>query len=118
MAINVQGLLTGGAVGVADVGLEYWDTKSARTGSFKTATDLGRLGMVVGGLALAQFMPRYARLGETVAIAAMPLLVKSVAKAVAPSLTSQRYAPMQRHIVTPAQRVQARAQEFDTVRMI
>lgn len=69
-------------VGAVDEILEVWDEKSGRTGSFKTFRDYGRIAMPVVGYGLQLFMPRYANLGETLAVASTPLLVKSIARIV------------------------------------
>lgn len=89
MAIDIkkQGIsyLVGGAV----VALEYWDQKATtpRTKPFRTAADIGVVVGNLGGMALQQFMPKYAALGETIAVATGPLLVKAIVRAVKPEWT-------------------------------
>ena len=79
MAINVQRHLIAGGVGVIDEVLDYWGEKDSQE-AFRNKKDLGRLGLVALGLGLQAFMPAYANIGETLSLAATPLLVKSVAK--------------------------------------
>lgn len=69
-------------VGVADEILEVMDEKSGRTGSFKTFRDYGRIAMPVVGYGLQLFMPRYANLGEALALSSTPLLVKSISRVI------------------------------------
>jgi hypothetical protein len=103
MAINTGKLITAAGVGVVDEVLEYWDAHStpARTESFRTATDIGRLLMVGVGLGAQIFMPRYAALGETLATAATPLLVKSIAKPVKKSLKIEEALAVPRRVAPP-----------------
>ena len=92
MAIDVmKGVLAAG-VGVADELVADWDesTTPPRTEPFKTAQDLGRLGLVLVGYGVQAFQPRYSNLGDTIATASMPLLVKSVWNAVAAQGTTRR----------------------------
>ena len=105
MPINMTKSLTSVGVGVVDEVLEYWDARAAvpRTESFRTWKDIGRLVMAGTGYALQAFMPRYSDLGETLAISATPLLVKSIAKPLktAMKITGRPYStPMLR---TPSQ---------------
>ncbi len=67
-------------VGVVDEVLESMDANAGRVKSFRTATDIGRLVIAGVGYGLQVFMPRQAKLGETLALSATPLLVKSIAK--------------------------------------
>lgn len=81
MAINVQRSLIAAGVGVVDEALEYWDEQpGGTTEAFKSKKDLGRLVLAGLGYGLQAFMPAQAQLGETIALAATPLLVKSIAK--------------------------------------
>jgi len=67
--------------GAVDEVLEAWDEREGRIGPFRTATDIGRL--VLCGLGyLMQIFDIRPRLGESLAIAETPLLVKSIAKPV------------------------------------
>lgn len=66
--------------GVGDEFMESWDEKSARTGSFKTATDLTRLAGAIAGYAIQVVWPKHGKIGEALALSYTPLLVKSIAK--------------------------------------
>lgn len=82
MPIDVTRSAFSAGVGVADEILEYVDAhaKVPRTQSFRTAKDIGRLAIALGGYGLQAFGPgRYVKLGETLALSATPLLVKSLA---------------------------------------
>ena len=101
MAIDIGRSLTSAAVGLADEVMEWWDENEGRTESFKTAKDIGRLVIAGVGYGLQVFMPRQARLGETLALSATPLLVKSIAKPVRASFkkgaaTEAAYTPRRR----------------------
>lgn len=89
MPIDVVRSLTSAGVGVLDEGMEWWDEKAGRTEPFRTARDLGRLAITGLGYGLQVFMPRQARLGETLALSGTPLLVKSVAKPVRSAMASR-----------------------------
>lgn len=105
MPIDVVRSLTSAGVGVLDEGLEWWDDKAGRTESFRTARDLGRLAIAGLGYGLQVFMPRQARLGETLALSATPLLTKSIARPVRSAVASrageQAFRP-RRRAPTPA----------------
>lgn len=77
--------LTAIGVGVGDELVADWDesTTPPRTEPFKTAQDIARLIAAIGGWGLAAFSPKYTRIGETLGIAATPLLVKTAWAAVA-----------------------------------
>ncbi|MDP3379842.1 MAG: hypothetical protein Q8S53_15865, partial [Brevundimonas sp.] len=75
-------------LGVEDEFVERKDVTDGRTGSFKTYTDISRVVVTGAGLALQVFAPRYGRIGEALALPGTTLLVKSVAKAVAPVTTT------------------------------
>lgn len=82
-------------VGVVDEALEYFDSTAAvpRTGHFKTWRDYARIGMPLGGLALAMWKPgRFGNIGETIATASTPLLVKSIIKMARNSAYTQQVA--------------------------
>lgn len=85
MRVGASGI----AVGLIDDQLERNDAKNGRTAAFKTATDIGRAAMVVGGVAVGLLAPSRIKMwGETVATAALPLLTKSVLASI--STTSVR----------------------------
>ncbi len=78
MSINWEKKITFAGAGGLDEALIYWDEKSGRTGNFKTAEDLGRVAMVVGGLAASALgSGQIARMGENISDAGTTLLVKS-----------------------------------------
>lgn len=82
MPINLTKAFTAVGVGVIDDVLERNDNKEGRTGIQKRWSDWARIGLVVGGYGVTYFMPRYADIGETVALASTPLLVKTIAREV------------------------------------
>ncbi|MFA5187618.1 MAG: hypothetical protein WC551_14150 [Patescibacteria group bacterium] len=84
MAIDLVKEAVAVVIGVEDEFVERKDVKDARTGSFKTYTDISRLVITGAGLGLQVFAPKYGRIGEALAIGGTPLLVKSIAKAVMP----------------------------------
>ena len=108
MPIDIGRSLTSVGVGLADVVMEWWDENEGRTESFKTAKDIGRVVIAGLGYGLQVFMPRQAKLGETLALSATPLLVLSIAKPVRESFkkgaaTEAAYAPRRRaHAPVPA----------------
>ena len=67
-------------VGVVDELLDRMDAKSTppRTGQFRTFQDMGRIAIAGAGYALQAFMPKYASLGETLALSGTPLLAKTI----------------------------------------
>jgi hypothetical protein len=79
-----------------------------------------RVAAVAAGFGLQMFMPKYGGIGETAAISATPLLVKSIAKiAMAPTAYSPRLAASRSYpAMATARGVGARAPEFDQVRMV
>lgn len=79
--------VVGIGVGVFDDQMEKWDSRTRRTKAFQTATDLGRLGVVVLGLIADQFL-RQPVWGEKAVVAALPLLTKSAIKAFAGATTA------------------------------
>lgn len=80
--INIGRSLMSAGVGVVDEVATYWDEQENRTESFKNATDISRLLIAGAGYAMQVFMPKMAVMGETLALSATPLLVKSIAKPV------------------------------------
>lgn len=68
-------------VGVVDEVLQYADAKATipRTGAFKTWQDWGRIGLAAIGYFGPSFMPRYSKFFDTLATAATPLVVKTLA---------------------------------------
>lgn len=101
MAIDMVKAGVSAGVGVVDEVLEWWDEKSGRTESFRTATDIGRLAIAGLGYAIQIFWPRQSRLGEAMALSATPLLVKSIAKPVREAMgatagASRTYVPRRR----------------------
>jgi len=86
-------------VGVVDEVLEWWDEKSGRTETFRTAKDIGRLVEAGLGYAIQIFWPKQARIGEALALSATPLLVKSIAKpirAMLPTSAQRTFVPRRR----------------------
>lgn len=83
MAINMTKSLVSVGVGVLDDVLEKVDREAVppRDEPFRTATDLGRLGIAAVGYLAQMFYPRYGNIGEAMALSATPLLVKSVTSA-------------------------------------
>ena len=88
MAIDFMKAAISAGVGAIDEYLERDDVKNARTGNFKTYSDIGRAGMAILGYAGMIMMPRYDRYLEGMALGATSLLVKSVAKAVVKESTT------------------------------
>ena len=98
MRIDAGKVAVSAGVGIADEALAYLDEKWAKTEPFRTATDVGRLVITGLGFAMQAFDMR-PRLGETVALAAMPLLVKSIAKPVRAAIGEQ-VSPVRRYVPT------------------
>lgn len=111
-------------VGVVDEALEYFDSTAAtpRTGHFKTWRDYARIGMPLGGLALAMWKPgRFGAIGETVATASTPLLVKSIIKMARNTAYTQQVAgPRVQQRIPAGNRVGTlmHQQEFKTTRVL
>ena len=88
--ITLTGGMTSVVYGLADIGFGYLDAQQGYVGAFKTVTDWGRVGAVVGGLAIDYKLggwthgaPR-SKLGEIGAplfYSGLPLLFKSVKNA-------------------------------------
>ena len=112
--LNVTRIAIAAGVGAVDEMLERNDAKAAREGT-KSWAFMYRVAAVAAGFGLQMFMPKYGAIGETAAISATPLLVKSIAKiAMAPTAYSPRLAARS---FTP-RGVGTRAPEFDQVRMV
>lgn len=122
MAINFQHVAVSGAVGVLDEALERMDAKAGRVGNFKTYRDYARIGLPVLGLAAGYLSPKWAALGDTVATASIPLLVKSVAQVVVPAGTATMVSRVSRPAVSPVSRAQVGTlmpqDEFRTTRVV
>lgn len=125
MPINATKAIISIGVGVADEALGYWDEQSGRAESFKNAADIGRLLAAMTGYGLQAFSPRHAAIGETIATAATPLLVKSIsavirrqigqsAAAFRPRMAAATMRPM---LNAPGARVGAQLPEFESVRI-
>lgn len=82
MAINVGKQVQSYVVGGVDSVLEWYDGKNDRTKTSEQWQTWGRVGGHLLGLAAQIWMPKYAALGETVAISTGPLVVKTLANAV------------------------------------
>lgn len=80
--INFTKVLTAVAIGVGDELLERKDVKAGKAGGFHGWTPKARLLAVLVGYGAGMFDSKYADIGETVALAATPLLTKSVVSAV------------------------------------
>lgn len=97
--------IVAGAVGIVDRMAQDWDVNVVppRTEAFKTATDLGRLGIVLVGLGLQAYQPRYTVYGEGMSVGGTPLLVQSVWKAIAGAGAGKRvtYTPQRRSTPQP-----------------
>lgn len=90
-------------VGIADRLVQDWDANVVppRTESFKNARDLGRLGVVLAGLGIQAYQPRYALYGEAMSVATTPMLVQSVWKAIGGGAAATRrvtYTPTRRNV--------------------
>ena len=126
--INTTKVLIAVGVGGADEALGYWDEQSGRTESFKNASDIGRLLAALVGYGAQAFFPRYAAMGETVATASTPLLVKSIVSVVRQNMgQAAAFRPRGARVRQPvrllgegagagARRVGAILPEFETVR--
>ncbi|MHB8084325.1 MAG: hypothetical protein ACYDHZ_00670 [Dehalococcoidia bacterium] len=88
MPVNLMKSGISVGVGVIDEVLERGDTKAGRTAFFKKYTDIERIALAGIGYGLQVFMPRYASMGEALALSSTPLLVKSIAGVVAKTTTT------------------------------
>lgn len=79
MAIEVMDYALAGGLGVLDQFLEHKDDTASRVG-WGRWSNMVRLGVMAGGIAITQMMPRYARYAHPLAIGATTLVAKSVAK--------------------------------------
>jgi hypothetical protein len=113
--LNVTRIAIAAGIGAVDEMLERNDAKAVREGT-KSWAFMYRVAAVAAGFGLQMFMnKRFGAFGETAAISATPLLVKSIAKiAMAPTAYSPRLAARS---FTP-RGIGARAPEFDQVRMV
>jgi hypothetical protein len=94
-------------LGGADEGLGYLDEKKGYTGSFKTATDIGRAAMVVLGAA-GVMMGYFDKYAAPVMQSALPLLTKSVVQAVRSASSTTAAASVSRMNI-PSRRVATRS---------
>lgn len=119
LRINITKMAVAAGVGGLDEFLEMQDASATtpRTGFFKTWRDYGRIGMVGIGLAAQAFMPKYAALGETIAVAATPLLMKSIIKMVRKVEYAQPAAVRQLQYRPISRPVSGRVPEFDSTRI-
>lgn len=119
LKINITKMAVAAGVGGLDEFLEIQDAQASvpRTGFFKTWRDYGRIGMVGLGLATQAFLPKYANLGETIAVAATPLLMKSVIKQVRGVAYSQPAAVRQLQYRPISRPVGGRVPEFEETRI-
>ncbi len=115
--LNLTRMAIAVGVGAIDEVLERQDTKAGRTGNFKTWKDYGRIALPVLGIAAQLMMPKYAGIGETVAVASLPLLTKSVASMAMKSTTSFRPSSAYPRMAPTARGIGARSPEFDNVRI-
>lgn len=90
VAINLTKALTAAAVGVGD---ELAERNNRAVLGNVELLDAYRLGAVLLGHAAGIFMPRYGALGETVATAATPLAVKSIARMAKLGTTGRSFTP-------------------------
>ena len=79
MAIDYVRSAESAGVGVLDELMEGWDqTKGRDPNKFTNAKNLYRIVVTAAGYALQAFMPKQAKLGETLALSGTPLLAKTV----------------------------------------
>ena len=86
MKVKLVKVGTAVGVGAVDEVLEWWDEKAGRTLSFRTATDIGRIVLTLGGYAM-QMMDFAPEIGEAMALSSTTLLTKSIAKPVKEAIT-------------------------------
>jgi hypothetical protein len=122
LKFNFQSIVTAVVVGAADEALERMDAKvPERTAAMKGYKDYFRIGATVLGLGAGIIMPKYHAIGDALATASIPLLVKSLSKVVmAEGTASRAYGRAQSRSVTGAlgRSVSSRSPEFDAVRML
>lgn len=78
--------VVGVAEGIVDDQMEKWDARKGRNKPFQNATDLTRVGLVAGGVVIPMFVRNTAEWGKCVTAAALPLLTKSVIRAVSATM--------------------------------
>lgn len=109
--------VVGVMVGGVSYGMDEWDAKEGRTKAFQNASDISNAILVAGGFGLGMFMPKYAGIGKTIGTAAMPLLTKSVIKAVrgmvASTASKPAFAPHARVAYGPAPVMQTTVPQFE-----
>lgn len=115
--LNLTRMAIAIGVGAIDEVLERQDARAGRTGNFKTWKDYGRVALPVLGIAAQLFMPKYGGIGETVAVASLPLLTKSIASTAMKSTTSTRAGRAYPRLA-PSSPFGARSPEFDNVRLV
>jgi len=76
--MDVGKIILAGGLGVVDLMVQASDVTNKRTVALKRWQDYFRIAAFAGGLATQVWMTKYARWGEAAAIAAAPLLVKSI----------------------------------------
>lgn len=106
MAINVGRQVQSYFVGGVDQVLKWQDEKGGRVKPFKKWQDWGRVGGHLVGLAAQIWMPKYAALGETIAISTGPLVVDSLVSVVRQPAASRQVASrqgsyVQRRVASP-----------------
>ena len=78
MAVNLTSALTAVAVGAVDTVLEKQDADNGRTETMKQWHTWGRVGMVLLGYLQPILLPRIPIPGDTLVVAGLPLLTKTV----------------------------------------
>lgn len=113
MAVEITGKIIALGLGGLDELLERADAKAvpARTEPLKTWQDFGRIGMVVVGIGTEMFMPKYARMAETVGEVGVAFLGKSLSKVLFKETTAATY--VHRRTEAPASRPAGRASVGD-----
>lgn len=115
--LNLTRMAIAIGVGAIDEVLERQDAKAGRTATFRTWRDYGRIGLPVIGIAAQLMMPKYAGIGETVAVASLPLLTKSVAAMAMKSTTSMGAGRAYPRMAPTTRGIGARQPEFEEVRI-
>lgn len=123
LKFNFQGIVTGVVVGAADEALERSDAKAGRVAAMKGYKDYFRIGAVALGLVVGMVAPKYARMGDDVTIASIPLLTKSLSKVIMAEGTASRAygrvaTPSRAALPRAVAAVGSRSPEFDEVRMV
>jgi hypothetical protein len=115
--LNLTRMAIAIGVGAIDEVLERQDTSAGRTGAFRTWRDYGRIGLPVIGIAAQLMMPKYAGIGETVAVASLPLLTKSIAAVAMKKTTSFGPSRAYPRMAPTGRGIGARQPEFEEVRV-